>query len=76
MKRQTGVTITIILAVLSLCCSTMCCASGAFMTLDQGATLDTYIKPAWGIVPICLGVLIWIIPLLTWIILVRNKEVS
>ncbi len=76
MDRQTGITITIVLAVLTLCCSTTCCISGAFMTIDQGAALDTYIEPIWGMIPLCLSVLIWIVPLLVWILLVRKKEVS
>lgn len=76
MKRQTGVIITIVLAVLTLCCSATCCAAGAFVALDQGTAFGTYLRPGWGAVPVCLGVLVWIAPLLAWLLLVRNKEAS
>ena len=75
MTKQTGTIITIVVAVLTLCCSTICCASGIFTLVDEGRTLD--IEPYVGIVgipAICLGLLVWVLPLLLWLFLVRGKE--
>lgn len=72
MTKQTGTILTIVVAVLTLCCSTTCCASGIYTLVDNQRTLD--IDPYAGIPVICLGVLVWVVPLLLWLFLVRGKE--
>jgi hypothetical protein len=72
MTKQTGTIITIVVAVLTLCCSAICCASGIYTVADQGRTLD--VDPYAGIPVICLGFLVWVVPLLLWLFLVRGKE--
>jgi len=74
MTKQTGTIITIVVAVLTLCCSTICCASGIFTLVDEGRTLE--VEPYVGIPAICLGLLVWVLPLLLWLFLVRGKENS
>lgn len=78
MDKQTGTIITIVAAVLTLCCSLSCCIGGG-TTLAGGGTLtvgeeSTPLPPLSGIVGICLGILVWAIPILLWVFLVRNKE--
>lgn len=75
MTRQTGVIITVIVAVLTLCCSTACCASGVIAAASGGQWLDD-ITMEWyyGLPLICLGIVVWIVPLLLWLFLVRAKE--
>jgi hypothetical protein len=78
MDKQTGMIITIVAAVLTLCCSLSCCGGGA-ATLAGGGTMTvgqetTPLPPVSGIVGICLGILIWALPILLWVFLVRNKE--
>ena len=72
MSKQNGIIITVVVAVLTLCCSTVCCASGIYTVADQGQTLE--VEPYAGIPVICLGVLVWVAPLLLWLFLVRGKE--
>lgn len=72
MNRQSGLTATVIASLLTLCCSTVCCATGIYALADQGYTID--IHPAAGIPLICLGLLVWIVPPLLWLVLVRGKE--
>jgi len=75
MTKQTGTTITLVVAILTLCCSLTCCAAGIFILIDQNQTIDIDAEPyVAGIPTICLGVIVWIIPLLLWLILVRGKE--
>ena len=72
MTKQTATIITLIGVALALCCSVTCCASGVFIVADEGYTLG--IEPTWGALPICLGLLAWVVPLLMWIFLLRGKE--
>ena len=72
MSKQNGIIITIVVAVLTLCCSTVCCASGIYTLADQGQTLE--VEPYAGIPVICLGILVWVVPLLLWLFLVRGKN--
>ena len=75
MSKQTGMIITIIVAVLTLCCSMTCCAWGAIMAASGGQWLDDfYMEWYYGIPVICLGILVWVVPLLLWLFLVRGKE--
>lgn len=74
MTKQTGTIITIVVAVLTLCCSMTCCASGIYTLASGGQVGETAIEPVWGLFPICLGLLVWVVPLLLWLFLVRGKE--
>jgi hypothetical protein len=76
MDKITGTTITIIVAVLTLCCSAACCASGIYTTASGGQwsdVLNTYVEWYYGLPVICLGILVWLVPVLLWIFLVRGK---
>lgn len=72
MKKQTGVVITVVAAVLTLCCSATCCATGIYTVAAGDRTLD--IEPYAGAPVICLGALVWIVPLLLWLFLVRGNS--
>ncbi len=76
MTKQAGTIITIVVAVLTLCCSMSCCASGIYTVVDNGQTLDLGgVNPyAAGIPIVCLGILVWVVPVLLWLFLVRGKE--
>jgi hypothetical protein len=81
MSKQTGMIVTVVVAVLTLCCSSLCCLSGV-ITLLGGGTWSTelgvpetgQIDPVYGVPVICLGILVWVVPLLLWFFLVRGKE--
>ena len=80
MSKQTGMIITIVVAVLTLCCSSFCCLSGV-ATLLGGQEWSSelgygQIEPVYGVPVICLGILLWVVPLLLWLFLVRGKEDS
>ena len=74
MTKQTGTIITIVVAVLTLCCSMTCCAGGILIAVDRGRMFDTYIESFWGIPACCLSILVLIVPLLLWLFLVRGKD--
>ena len=75
MTRKTGAIITVVVAVLTLCCSTACCATGIWAVVTGGQELgDIPGGPYAGIPVICLGVLAWVVPLLLWLFLVRGRE--
>ncbi len=78
MSKQTGTIITIVAAVLTLCCSSLCCLSGTVTLAGGGEWSEDIgvgqIEPTLGIPVICLGILIWVVPLLLWLFLVRGKE--
>jgi len=81
MSKQTGTIITIVAAVLTLCCSSFCCLFGTITLVggeewseDIGVPQSGQIEPALGIPVICLGILAWVVPLLLWLFLVRGKE--
>ena len=75
MTKQTGTIITIVVAVLTFCCSASCCVSGIIPAAGGGQWVgDVYVEPYLGIPLICLGLLVWVVPLLLWIFLVRGKE--
>ncbi len=81
MSKQTSIIITIVVAVLTLCCSSCCCLFGG-ITLFGGGEWSTalgvpetgQIEPLYGIPIICMGILLWVVPLLLWLFLVRGKE--
>jgi uncharacterized membrane protein len=74
MDKKTGTIITIVVAVLTLCCSVTCCGFGIYTIVDEGYTLGIDSPYAVGIPGICLAILAWIVPVLLWVFLVRNKE--
>jgi len=80
MTKQTGIIITVVVAVLTLCCSASCClfggitvAGGGEWSSEVGLPQSGQIPSSLGIPVICLGVLVWVIPLLLWLFLVRGK---
>jgi hypothetical protein len=81
MTKQTGMIITIVVAVLTLCCSSFCCLFGAGTLLgggewstELGVPETGQIDPVYGVPVICLGILLWVVPVLLWLFLVRGKE--
>ena len=75
MSKQTAMIVTIVVAVLTLCCSMTCCGWGAMMAAGGGQQWDDfYMEWYYGIPVICLGILVWIVPLLLWFFLVRGQE--
>lgn len=78
MDKKTGTIITIVVAVLTLCCSLGCCGGG-IATLAGGGSYSLGTEsgqlPTWAGIPgICLGILVWVVPILLWVFLVRNAE--
>ncbi len=76
MDKQTGMIVTVIVAVLTLCCSAACCAGGLLIALNEQLELRWDIEPAVGGAPCCLSILVWVIPVLLWFFLVRGKNGS
>ncbi len=75
MDKKTGTIITIVAAVLTLCCSITCCVGGILNMVDGGNTLGLDINPYLiGLPAVCLGILGWAIPILLWVFLVRGRE--
>ncbi len=77
MTKQTGTIITIVVAVLALCCSTVCCTSGIITAVSDRQYvegLEVYVEPYYGAFPCCLSILVLIVPLLCWFFLVRGKD--
>jgi len=73
--------ITIVVAVMTLCCSSFCCLFGGITLLgggewstELGVPETGQIEPLYGTPIICVGILLWVVPLLLWIFLVRGKE--
>ena len=64
MEKDPGLTGTVAVSLLTLCCSTVCCATGIYAVADQGCTV--HVGPTAGIPMILLGVLVWIVPPLLW----------
>lgn len=80
MTKKTATILTIVGALLALCLSLTCCGVGAYnayQTMNDGQGLTgsgptvSYLLSAVGL---CLGILIWLLPLLLWIFLVRGKS--
>jgi TRAP-type C4-dicarboxylate transport system permease small subunit len=72
MDKKTGLIISIVVTVLALCCSLACCGFGIAQLATDGDMVD--MPPAWGIPLICLGILVWVLPLVLWIVTSRAKE--
>jgi hypothetical protein len=72
MNRQSGVTVTVVASLLTLCCSTLCCATGVYALADRGYGLA--IRPTVGVPLIGLGLVLWVVPPLLWLTLVQGRE--
>lgn len=72
MERHSGVRSTVLVSLLTLCCSTVCCAMGIYAVADQGRTVS--FGSATAIPMILLGVLVWIVPPLLWSIVAEDNE--
>jgi hypothetical protein len=77
MTRQTGLIITIVVAVLTLCPSFFCCVFGV-TTLAGAGTYELGAGsgelPAWvGLPIVILALLVWLVPAASWFFLVRGK---
>jgi len=77
MTRQTGLIITIVLAVLTLCPSFFCCVFGATTLVGAGTYelgAESGALPSWvGLPIVILALLAWLVPLASWFFLVRGK---
>lgn len=71
-EKRSGLTGTVIVSVLTLCCSTVCCASGIYAVADQGRTV--VIGSTAGVPMILLGIAVWIVPPLVWLRAVEDSE--
>lgn len=71
MTKQTGIIITVVVAVLTLCCSVSCCGAGIYI-FAAGEDLD--VSPALGLLGVCPAFLVWVVPLLVWFFLVLGEE--
>ena len=72
MEKRVGLTGTIVVSLLTLCCSTVCCATGIYAFADQGRTVA--IGPTTAVPMILVGVLVWIVPPLLWSVVVEDRE--
>jgi len=72
MEKRSKVTGTVVVSVLTLCCSTICCAMGIYAVADQGRTVS--IGPATAIPMILLGLLVWTVPPVLWSAVVEDSE--
>jgi len=83
MSKQTGMTITIVVGILTLlCCTIPLCIGGAMIFAGLGewntelgtSTQTGTIPTTYGVAPCCLSILALAAPLLLWLFLVRGKE--
>ena len=78
MTRQTGIIVTIVLAVIVACPSIFCCLFGALTAAGQGTFTGvsgepSQISPAVGIGLVCLSLIGVLVPVAAWFFLVRGK---
>ncbi|MCX7682927.1 MAG: hypothetical protein N2508_13345 [Anaerolineae bacterium] len=76
MTRQTGIIITVVVAVVTLCCSATCCLAGLVLAFGEQLDIGYDVEWYFGLPLICLALLVWVLPLLAWYFLVRGKEES
>jgi hypothetical protein len=70
MDKKTGTIITIVGAVVALCLCLSCVGGGIAWTLPGESD-----SPNWvGLSLLCPALLIWALPILLWVFLVRGKE--
>jgi hypothetical protein len=81
MSKQTGTIVTVVVALITLCCSLFICLFGAMIAfgggewaVDFGVPYEGQIEPAYGYPVICLGFLIWIIPVLVGVLVARRSR--
>ena len=81
MSKQTGTIVTVIVALITLCCSIGACTAGVVIATSQlewpedlGVPRSGLIEPAYGYPVICLGLLVWIIPVLAAVFLIRRAK--
>ena len=75
MSKQTGTIVTIVAAVLTFLCSMTCCIAGAGIAANEWLDLtEFHVKWSYGALSVCSGILVWLVPLLLWLFLVRRKE--
>ncbi|MGD9002254.1 MAG: hypothetical protein PVF04_06280 [Anaerolineae bacterium] len=72
MNRQSGVTVTVLASLLTLILATLCSATGVCALADQGCAVDVH--SAAGIPLIGLGLLLWSMPPLVWLVWARGRE--
>lgn len=64
MERFVGLRGTVAASLITLCCSTVCCAAGIYAVTDPGRSLQ--LGPTAGVPMIVLGVVVWTLPPLLW----------
>jgi uncharacterized membrane protein len=68
MDKKTSTIVTIVGAVVALCLCLSCAVGGAYWAFGAGET-------NWvGLTLLCPALLIWLLPILLWVFLVRGKE--
>jgi hypothetical protein len=72
MEKRSGVTGTVVVSLLTLCCSTICCAAGIYALADQGRTM--HLGPIAGTPMILFGILVWTVPPLISLRIVEESE--
>lgn len=70
MDKKTGTVITIVGAVVAMCLCLGCVGTGIGLSLS---TDDNTFQPL-GLILLCPALLIWALPVLLWVFLVRGKE--
>jgi hypothetical protein len=80
MTKQTGIIVTVVVALLTLCCSCFLCGIGGLIVAgetewsqDLDLPLAGEIEPIYGAPVICLSLLVWIVPAVLAFIAMRNK---
>lgn len=82
MTRQTGIIITIALAVVFGCCGLFSCigglgtltGAGTYEFTDlTGVNTQGTTPPAYGLIGICFSLIFFLIPVAAWYFLVRGK---
>jgi hypothetical protein len=81
MSKQTGIIVTVIVALLTLCCSCAVCGIGGLIVTGEtewSQDLDIpyagEIEPIYGGPVICLGLLVWVVPVVVGIIVARKGD--
>ncbi|TET51741.1 MAG: hypothetical protein E3J64_06365 [Anaerolineales bacterium] len=82
MSKQAGTIVTVVVALLTLCCSASICSIGGLVATGNAqwySNLDLpyqgEIEPLWGIPILLLGLLIWVVPILVGVFM-RRKGVD
>jgi hypothetical protein len=69
MDKKTGTIITIVGAVVALCLCLGCAGGGVGWALSDSSEIQPL-----GFILLCPALLIWLLPILLWVFLVRGKE--